>query len=70
MDDSVRRIKGAERAKCNKLVAVVIVTVEDMKGKSDAELLTMSNELQGVSFPKLAEWRDYHCILVHAITTS
>ena len=40
MDDSVKRIKGVGGAKGNKLVVVVIATVVDMKGKTDAELLT------------------------------
>ena len=50
MDDSVNWVKGAGGVKGDKLVAEVISTVADMKAKSDAELLTLSTEMQGISF--------------------
>ena len=59
LEDSVKRLKGAGGAKGEKLVAAGIFIVEDMKGKIDAELLTLSALLAGVSLSKLTEWRDY-----------
>ena len=59
MTDDVRKMKGAGGVKGDKLVAAGILTVADMKSKSDAELLTLSKELEGVSHKKLVEWRDF-----------
>ena len=52
---SVKLIKGAGGAKGNKLVAAGIVTVQDMKGKSNKELLTLSAALAGISLAKMME---------------
>ena len=59
MEDSIKRLKGAGGAKGDKLVAAGIKTVADMKAKSDAELLTLATQLQGISVGKFTEWRDY-----------
>ena len=59
MTDDVRKMKGAGGVKGDKLVAAGILTVADMKSKSDTELLTLSKELEGVSHKKLVEWRDF-----------
>ena len=40
------------------LVAVGVTIFAEMKGKINAELLTMSNDIQGISLAKLVEWRD------------
>ena len=58
MNDSIKRMKGAEGTKGDKLVAAGVITVADMTSKSDDELLTMATELQGISFGKLVEWRN------------
>lgn len=46
MNDSVKRIKGVEGAKGDKLVVVGVAKVANMNGKSGTELLIMSNELK------------------------
>ena len=51
-------MKGAGGVKGDKLVGAGILTVADMKAKSDDEILTLSTELDGISHNKLVEWRD------------
>ena len=78
MEDSVKWLKGAGRAKGDNLVAAGIATVSVMKAKSDTELLTSSPELQGISFIKLVEWRGHpshlracqYTIVDHRITAN
>ena len=58
MADNVKKLKGASGIKGDKLVSAGILTVADMKSKTDQELLTLSLELDGISHKKLVEWRE------------
>ena len=51
-------MKGCTGKKGKKLVEIGITTVAQMKSKTDDELLTISNQTEGISLTKLKEWRD------------
>ena len=57
MEDSVKKIKGAGGAKGKNLIKVGIQPIKDMTAMSNNALRTLANNISGVSFIKLVEWR-------------
>ena len=70
MDDPVKKMKGIRGTKRDTLMVAGIMTVGDMKGKSNEELITLPPLLKGLSLAGLTELRDHHRIWVHAIMLS
>ena len=59
MDDPIKKMKGIGGTKGDTLMAAGIMTVGDIKRKSDKELLTLAPLLKGLSLAGLTELRDH-----------